>query len=48
MFGHFTLLCMKGLNASLLGNILAGKGVTTQAKEQLEECRIFNSTSTFN
>ena len=32
MFGHFTTLCMKGLSASLLGNMLAGKGVITAGK----------------
>ena len=49
--GGFFGMFLGTLGASLLGNLLAGKGSKAQlelVKEQLELARIFNVTSSFN
>ena len=36
------------LGASLLANLLTGKGVVKEVKETFEQVRIFNAASSFN
>ena len=46
--GGFLPILLGTLGASLLGNLLTGKGTMGQAKEQLEQVKIFNATPSFN
>ena len=46
--GGFLPMLLGTLGASLLGNLLTGKGTMGQAKEQLEQVKIFNATPSFN
>ena len=41
-------MLLGNLGASLLGNLLTVKGTIKQAKEQLEQAKIFNAAPSFN
>ena len=46
--GGFLPMLLGTLGASLLGNLLTGKGTMEQVKEQLEQVKIFNAAPSFN
>ena len=46
--GEFLGMLAVTLSAALLGNILQVKGLYKQVKEQVEQVRIFNVTSSLN
>ena len=46
--GGFLGMLLGTLGASLLGNLLKGKGTIRAGKEQLEQVKIFNATPSFN
>ena len=46
--GGFLSIFLGTLGTSLLGNLLAGKGVMKFVKIQLEEDRIYHANSSFN